>query len=142
MERFWKKVDVGEPTTCWPWTAGKSKFGYGRFGFRDANWQAHRVAYTLSKGDVPEGLVVMHKCNNRVCCNPAHLDAGTQGDNCQHTKASGRSGRPQLHRILTGEEIAIAVKATSYREAASMLKVGHKKVLAIRNQFRNGGTQN
>jgi hypothetical protein len=136
MEKFWKKVRRGGDDECWPWQAGTSKFGYGRFSFRAANWQAHRVAFTLTHGEVPAGMVVMHTCNNRLCCNPAHLQAGTQQDNIKHAVACGRTSRAKLGRVFTEQEIAVAQSAPSYRVAAQLLRAGHRAVLAIRKLVR------
>lgn len=78
-ERFWSKVDkTGE---CWEWTAASAD-GYGRFGIEGKSVQrAHRVAYELLVGPIPESLVLDHLCRNTGCVNPAHLDPVTQNEN-------------------------------------------------------------
>lgn len=88
--RFWAKVNclgaipaqgtaVG---TCWEWTAGKTKQGYGGFHPTKARMVlAHRYAYELLIGPIPAGLVIDHLCRNRVCVNPAHLEPVTTGEN-------------------------------------------------------------
>ena len=78
-ERFISKIDKsGE---CWVWTANKSN-GYGRFDTTtNSKAYAHRYAYELWVGPIPEGAVVHHKCGNRPCCNPDHLQLTTQIDN-------------------------------------------------------------
>ena len=80
-QRFWSKVDPAPSQCCWEWTACKSSDGYGCFTLNYRNLRAHRLAYTLSKGEIPEGLVVRHTCDNPVCCNPDHLILGTHTDN-------------------------------------------------------------
>jgi len=78
-ERFWAKVDKsGE---CWLWTASKVVEGYGQFfaGRRSAAGhpqptRAHRVAYELLVGPIPEGMTLDHLCRNRACVNPTHLE--------------------------------------------------------------------
>lgn len=72
-ERFWSKVDAsGE---CWEWLAGKDIHGYGKFGPRPGtSVGAHRMAYYLMVGDIPEGMQLDHLCRNRACVNPAHLE--------------------------------------------------------------------
>ena len=82
MDRFWSKVDKRSPDECWEWTAStRGNNGYGQFGLDGKNESAHRVAYMLTFGEIPEGQVVRHKCDNKTCCNPEHLEIGSQGDN-------------------------------------------------------------
>lgn len=79
-ERFWSKVERGESNECWPWKASTLRGGYGYF-YLDGTKQAHRMAYELSFGQIPEGKQVLHKCDNPSCCNPNHLFLGSQFDN-------------------------------------------------------------
>ena len=82
MKRFWDKVAVGKPDKCWEWQASVGSHGYGKFT-QGRQWEmtSHRLAYTLEHGEIPRGQVVRHKCDNKRCCNPAHLELGSQGDN-------------------------------------------------------------
>ena len=72
-ERFWEKVDRRGPDECWPWTGMKNSKGYGRIEVEGRRRAAHRIGYQLIYGPVPEELVMHHLCENRICCNPAHL---------------------------------------------------------------------
>ena len=74
-ERFWPKVDRSEQTRCWPWLAAKTGWGYGSFDIKGRDYKAHRIAYELLIGPIPEGLTLDHLCRNRACVNPAHLEA-------------------------------------------------------------------
>ncbi len=79
--RFWSKVDLrANQHTCWNWIAGKNKYGYGSFMFKD-DTLSNRIAYRLYYGDFDKTLCVLHKCDNPSCCNPNHLYLGTKKDN-------------------------------------------------------------
>jgi hypothetical protein len=88
MERFWSKVAKGDE--CWVWTAYLDERGYGRVGFNGKVQYAHRVAYQLEVGPIPEGAHILHSCDNPPCVNPAHLRAGTRSDNMRDKVARGR----------------------------------------------------
>lgn len=77
--RFWSKV---VPTGfCWEWHGSKSKKGYGQATFAGKNRQAHRVAYELLVGPIPEGLTLDHICRAHHCVNPDHLEPVTSAEN-------------------------------------------------------------
>lgn len=78
------------PDDCWEFQGHRNPQGYGKFGFRKSCWQAHRVAYTLAKGEIPPGLDVLHTCDNPPCCNPDHLYVGTDADNTRDKIARNR----------------------------------------------------
>lgn len=89
VERFWSKVDYGD--TCWSWLGSVRGKGYGQFGI-EANHieDAHRVAYRLAYGPIPEGVLVCHKCDNPNCVRPDHLFLGSHRDNLLDASKKGR----------------------------------------------------
>jgi len=87
---FLSKVKKAGITECWEWLGGKHRIGYGNFYINCTKYQAHRYAWILENGKIPDGLCVLHKCDNRGCCNPAHLFLGTQKDNIADMVAKGR----------------------------------------------------
>lgn len=88
-ERFWAKVDRGDPDGCWLWTAAINPKGYAMFAVTKGVFGAtgkqpiggHRVAYQLMVGPIPEGLQLDHLCRVRHCVNPAHLQPVTRKEN-------------------------------------------------------------
>ena len=115
--RFDVKVDrSGGLDACWPWTAATLPKGYGYFsvGSRTDGTQrtayAHRVAYTIAHGPIPDGLHVLHKCDSPGCCNPAHLRVGTNRDNvndmvtkCRQSRGDAHWSRADPSRVPRGE---------------------------------------
>lgn len=121
-DRFWAKAQKSDD--CWAWTANRNRRGYGKFCLNKRQEPAHRVAYTLTYGDIPAGLWVLHHCDNPSCVRPDHLYLGTHQDNMQdrHNRgraASGESNGSRMHpeRILRGERCSWA-KLTTEQVAA------------------------
>lgn len=95
-ERLWRRVQRGGPDECWPWTGYRTAKGYGQIGVGPGDRTlivTHRVAWSLSNGPIPEGLVIRHTCDNPPCCNPAHLIPGTKADNNRDMYERDRAAR-------------------------------------------------
>lgn len=97
--RLWGSIQVGEADDCWEWAKGRHDNGYGRIVNDDGVLvRAHRAAYEDYFGcEIPIGMVVMHACDNRACCNPFHLSLGTQADNLRDMRRKGRQARGERH---------------------------------------------
>jgi hypothetical protein len=110
--RFSARVLRQGPEACWPWVGGLRN-GYGALKNNNHVVSAHVVAFVLASGPVPAGCIVCHTCDNRVCCNPAHLYAGTPGDNVRD--ADRRRAIPRPHgsqvrtSVLTEREVLVAL---------------------------------
>jgi hypothetical protein len=94
-ERFWSRVEPKE-SGCWEWTT-RGPGGYGRFKAGGKNLLAHRVSWEINVGPIPDGLLVLHRCDNPPCIRPSHLFVGTQKDNLRDMQAKGR-GLSQVHQ--------------------------------------------
>lgn len=78
-DRFWSKVDA--EGDCWEWTAALNPGGYGSFTWEGKSLRAHRSAYELLVGPIPDGLTIDHLCRNPPCVNPDHLEVVTRAEN-------------------------------------------------------------
>jgi hypothetical protein len=93
-ERLWSKVDKSDINGCWPFKGSTGRNGVGQINKNGRPVGAHRVAYELTYGPIPDGLIVRHLvCDNSICCNPAHLALGTKADNSRDMVEHGRSTR-------------------------------------------------
>lgn len=123
-ERFWQRVDQSAgPDGCWVWTGARLAAGYGRspLGRRGKGPLAHRRSWELANGPIPQGMHVLHHCDNPPCVNPAHLFLGTDADNVRDAQAKGRlsplphpSGDEHYHtKISDADVLALVVERAS-----------------------------
>ena len=88
---FSQRFDMGADTECWVWTGSLFESGYGRFSRSNKKLRAHRVSYEIYKGAIPDGMHVLHECDNPPCVNPNHLFLGTHLDNMKDMERKGRA---------------------------------------------------
>jgi hypothetical protein len=143
-ERFWSKVDIGEEDECWEWLGGYNTHEYGGFTVDGKSIGSHVFSYKLSKGDIPEGLVVMHKCDNPHCVNPNHLELGTLKDNSQDRDKKGRGQWGKSFKRLSEEakkEIVALYATGKYRrtDLAAMFSVTQATIQNTLKAARENG---
>jgi hypothetical protein len=83
--KFWSLVNILHPRGCWIWTGALTDTGHGQTWMQGGTVRVHRLTWILARqADIPDWMVIRHfMCNQRTCCNPAHLVGGTQGENVQ-----------------------------------------------------------
>ncbi len=118
--KFWEKVKKST-RGCWEWQACLSATGYGRFNFKGRNAIAHRVAWEMKFGPIPNNILVLHKCDNRKCVRPVHLFLGTQQENIRDMHFKRRINPPKGER-------------------GGLAKLTELQVKEIRNLYALGGT--
>lgn len=131
---FWSKVARSD--SCWTWSGHRDRQGYGELHHRGMYLRAHRVAWQLMNGPIPDGLHVLHHCDNPPCVNPAHLFLGTNADNVadKTAKGRGRGGRGEAHRNakLTADQVReireLAASGLTQREIAARYGVRHTAI--------------
>jgi hypothetical protein len=92
-QRFWEQVPLGPG--CRPWQGRRGAEGYGNVTRLGKTLKAHRAAWELTYGPIPEGMVVCHRCDNPPCCEPTHLFLGTRADNNDDREQKGRGVHPK-----------------------------------------------
>ena len=124
IERFFSKIEKKSSEECWCWTGLKNTKGYGQITINSKKYIAHRVSWVLYNGAIPEGLLVCHTCDNRLCLNPMHLFLGTNKDNMRDMVEKGRSGAGEKHgnhKLTEKEVIEIREKYIPYKYTQSKL---------------------
>jgi len=148
-ESFWARVERGPG--CWEWQGCKKApppKHYGNLVIAGRFWIAHRLAWTLTNGPIPDGLFVCHRCDNPPCCNPDHLWLGTNDENMADMKAKGRARTSDKRAWrnpaakLTPEQVQVVRARCAQKESdaqiARDLRVATETVRRIRLGHRWG----
>jgi len=140
LRRRFEEKFIPEPMSgCWLWTASLRADGYGQIGERDGQMLgAHRVSWRLYCGEIPSGLQVLHKCDNRACVNPEHLFLGTHDDNMADKVRKRRQGfgEDNGRAILSvGDVRKIRASDDSALSLARRYGVGREAIYHIRRQI-------
>jgi hypothetical protein len=133
QDRFEAKYQPEPTTGCWLWTAATKEHGYGVIGLgsrSEGTIKAHRLSYILHKGQIPEGKIVMHTCNNPSCVNPDHLVAGTHKDNSGYMVANNRHKMPDNNGEKSPAAKITEAQAKEVLEAYPSRKKGTGTALA------------
>ena len=148
IRNFWAKVvKYGNPDGCWVWSGYRSD-GYGRFSVRSQSqkhyFKTHRMSWELAFGDIPDGMCVLHHCDNRACVNPEHLFLGTNYDNVQDRHSKGRTsiasrnlGDRNGNRKLDSIDIPIIRSShLPQKELARLFSVSAATICMVKNKIR------
>lgn len=102
IKRISQRTKINPETGCIEWTArSRTSFGYGQIGLKGfASLRVHRIVWTIANGEIPENLLIMHSCDNPLCCNLEHLSLGTHKDNTTDMWTKGRQSEPPIHKAL------------------------------------------
>lgn len=135
-DRLLKSVDKTE--SCWVWTKS-TRAGYGQVHYRGKRWSAHRLFYTLFTGNIPEGMLVCHACDNKLCVNPNHLYVGTHTNNNQDTYKRNRMPPKQGHnarnvaKLSLEEALKIKYSDIPSKELEGLFKINQSQISRIRS---------
>ena len=135
MKRFWDKVNKAGPDDCWEWQGSVGSHGYGKFT-QGRKWEmtSHRLAHTLTHGEIPKGQVVRHKCDNKRCCNPSHLELGLQKDNVRDMfqRRQGKWKQLTYEQAQHIRELAVTGPRGTGKALAEQYGISRSMVTAIK----------
>jgi hypothetical protein len=123
---------------CWIWTGGLDKDGYGSLRDGQKMKRAHRVSWEIHFGQIPEGMAILHKCNNPACVNPDHLKIGDHTDNMEDRKKNGRPWHSQAFRRKLGEKMKGRKITWGATIAEAVRKLTKEQAGEVLSRIQNG----
>jgi hypothetical protein len=118
---FWQHVLIGSSIECWPWRLRLNTGGYGDASYAGKRMNASRVAWAVTNGEIPAGMVVCHSCDNPSCCNPSHLFVASQAENLADCR---RKGRQRYRRGSHHHRAAAKLTESDVRRARELYASG------------------
>lgn len=141
LARFWSHVnrEKAKAADCWIWTGHVASTGYGQFGIGSHHRvRAHRFAWLVSRGPIPDGFVVCHNCDNTLCVNPGHLRLDSQAGNILESVRKGRKKVWGLQKLNAEQVQAIrqtyAAGGTTQKQLARTFGIARNTVSQIVNR--------
>lgn len=140
-EKFWANVEKpNDQDSCWRWGGHLNK-GYGQIHNGIKAWKAHRASYVINVGPIPDGMCVLHRCDNPECTNPRHLFLGTQLDNLKDMAAKKRGKNGNLKgsdvgnsKLTESDVLEIRQAQDSQSSLARRFGVGRSTIFRIRKE--------
>ncbi len=137
-EDVWERIDKKSDIECWPYIGTLTGKGYGQISIKLKRYRSHRLVYEEIYGDIPEGMLVCHSCNNPSCCNPNHLYLDTPKGNSDYMVKQKRQSigedRP-LHKLTMNQAVKIRelflTGNYSKNELGRMFNVSQKTIINI-----------
>lgn len=147
QELFWSRVLKTDGDECWLWQKGTTKSGYGQINARKISkypMTCHRIAWELTYGPIPDGLHVLHECDNPPCCRPSHLFLGTQVINNEDRQKKGRTASGDKNGSRTKRErnpFVVNGGSGLTGQSHPMAKLSDEQVLILLNEFSAGASK-
>lgn len=138
-DTMWARIDKNHPSGCWVYKGATDRRGYGRpcrmlFGGGRKRYYAHRRSYEIHKGPIPEGMLVLHSCDNPPCCNPDHLSLGKDADNHVDMRARGRANYISRAKLTEDQVREIRASQGTKEELAAKYSVSAGTIYNIKTR--------